>query len=121
MSRIYEGALLHHLVHLMSTGNLENVLEHHYFSNNNFNNAQYENMLTLFQPFQTRHVASEQPPRSATLYETDEVTTIAKAMQDVHLEDSLTLRSRYTANERRRQSKNPLLVRKGERRGQVQL
>lgn len=96
----------------MSTGNLENLLEQ------GFNNEQYENMLTIVQPFQTCYVASRQPPLSANLYETDEVTTVAKAMQEIHLEDSLRLRTRYTVNERRRQSKNPLLVRKQERRGQ---
>lgn len=104
--------LVHQLVRLMSAGDLENFLE------DDFNNEQYDTMLAIVQLFRTCHVTSRQPPLSTNLYEADEVMTVAKAMQDIHLEDSLTLRTRYTANERRRQSKNPLLVRKGERRGQ---
>uniref|UniRef100_A0A8P4G5D6 Uncharacterized protein n=1 Tax=Dicentrarchus labrax TaxID=13489 RepID=A0A8P4G5D6_DICLA len=135
IARLYEGTLVHHLVHCMRTRKLKHLLKYNHSSM-----KQYKTMLAVIHQFRAREAPtpSKTQERSTarqrqSLYDltvnlqqlygvsdeevATEVRSAVKALEDIHLEDLVLLRTRYKAKERNNRSKNPELARKEECRG----
>ncbi|XP_035529122.1 protein asteroid homolog 1-like [Morone saxatilis] len=135
IARLYEGTLVHHLVHRMRTRKLKHLLKY-----NRSSMKQYKTMLAAIHQFRAQEAStpSKTQERSTarqrqSLYDltvnlqqlygvndeeaATEVRSAVKALEDIHLDDLVLLRTRYKAKERNNRSKNPELARKEECRG----
>ncbi|XP_051255300.1 protein asteroid homolog 1 [Dicentrarchus labrax] len=136
IARLYEGTVVHHLVYWMRTGG-----KLKYFLKSDCSSVkQYQAMLAVVHQLPTQEVSTpseiqktaassqRQPLNDLTanlqqLYGDEdeeaatEVRSAVKALEDIHLDDFVSVRTRYKAKERNNRSKNPELARKEECRG----
>lgn len=121
MYRLYEGALVRHLVQRMTSGKLKNFLKHDVSRV-----EEYKKMLAIVRQFHCpqprRRRMGPQRPQSVNmavdlrqLYDPEEEAAAVRALKDLDLEHKLLLRSRYTAKDKR--NSNPMMLCKSERRG----
>ncbi|KAI3361013.1 hypothetical protein L3Q82_012907 [Scortum barcoo] len=143
MARLYEGTLVHHLVHRMRTGGKLKP----FLKSDPSSVRQYRAMLAVAHQFQGREASKSsetqkeptaprqkrrQPLDDLTAnlqqlflqYDDDdqeeaalEVRSLVGAQKDFHLDDLVSVRTRYRAKERNNRCNNPELARKEECRG----
>lgn len=137
-SRLYEGTLVHHLVHLMRTGGKLK----HFLKSDSSSVKRYHSMLAVIQKLHTeeasmpsetqRRATAQQRERRQPLEDLtanlqqlfllceddDEVRSVVRAQEDLHLRDVVSVKTRYRTKERHNRSNNPELSRKEECRGQ---
>ncbi|KAM9353572.1 single-strand DNA endonuclease ASTE1 [Symphorus nematophorus] len=145
IARLFEGTLVHHLVHRLGTGKLKLPLK--------FNQSgvrQYKTMLAVVRQFQAQEASTPSETQRTTaapqqqrrcrrqplddltaglrqlfvLCDNDEdeeaeieVSSALRAQEDLHLDDQLSVRTRYRSKERNNRCSNPELSRKQECRG----
>lgn len=140
ISRLYEGTLVHHLVHSMKTGKLKHLLKY----DRSFV-KQYKIMLavvhqhgarTASTPSETQETSRSPQRRRRPLDDLTaglqqlfllcddedeeaaaEVRCVVTAQEDLYLDDLLSVKTRYRAKERNNRCHNPELARKEECRG----
>ncbi|XP_076593494.1 single-strand DNA endonuclease ASTE1 [Chaetodon auriga] len=136
IAQLYEGTLVHHLVHLMRTGGKLKP----FLKSSRSSVKRYHSMLAVVHLLHTKEAPapSENHMRAPTarrerrqplddlaahlqwlfLCEADEVRSAVAAQEDVDLHDLVSVRTRYRTKERSNRCNNPDLARKQDRRGQ---
>ncbi|TMS01708.1 single-strand DNA endonuclease ASTE1 [Larimichthys crocea] len=140
IARLYEGTLVHDLVHRIRTGKLKQLLKY-----DRSRVKQYKSMLAIIHQFHSQKASTPAsdnqetvtPPRRRRLPLGDltanlqqlfllcdddeeaemEVSSGVRAQEELHLGDLVSVKTRYRAKERNNRSKNPELARKEECRG----
>ncbi|XP_067365228.1 single-strand DNA endonuclease ASTE1 isoform X2 [Channa argus] len=132
IARLYEGTLVHRLVHMMRTGG---KLKFHVKSDLSSLKL-YQTTLSIIHQFhaQETSTSTETGPQRQPLddltanlqqlfFQCDdeetvtEVKSAARAQEDLHLDQMLSVRTRYRIKERNNRCNNPEICRKEERRG----
>lgn len=123
--RLYEGALVYHLIDRMMSGKLKNFLK------NDLSRIQtYKDMLGVVRQFDCLkprrrrkfHQGNPAPVKETVvdlrkLFDQEEEAAAARALKNVDLSHRVWLKSRHTAKDKRKSSSNPVMVFKSERRG----
>ncbi|KAG8010915.1 Protein asteroid-like protein 1 [Nibea albiflora] len=137
IARLYEGTLVHDLVHQMRTGRKLK----HFLKSDRSSVRQYSAMMAVINQFHCQEASTSHnqktvtPPRRQPLEDLTanlqqlfllcedemEVSSTVSVQEDLHLEDLLSVKTRYRAKKRNNRSKNPEVARKEERRGDVVL
>ncbi|XP_070822884.1 single-strand DNA endonuclease ASTE1 [Chaetodon trifascialis] len=137
IAQLYEGTLVHHLVHLMKTGGKLKP----FLKSGRSGVARYQSMLAAIRLLHTKdapspaenHMRAPSPRRGRRwqsvddpeanlqwlfLCEDNEVGSVVKALEDLDLHELVSVKTRYRAKERSDRCNNPDLARKQDRRGQ---
>ncbi|XP_038566271.1 protein asteroid homolog 1 [Micropterus salmoides] len=127
VSQLYEGTLIHQMVHRMRTGGKLRL------KSDPSSVKLYQSMLAVVHQFHPKVASTPQRQhlddlttnlqQLFLLHEYDEetpteISSVAKVQLDLHLDDLLSIKTRYRAKERNNRCKNPELARKAECRGQ---
>ncbi|XP_039974584.1 protein asteroid homolog 1 [Xiphias gladius] len=131
IARLYEGTLIHHLVHRMRAGGRLRA----FLKSDRSALSQYRTMLSVVHqiqcrgpstPSETRRKATQRQPlddvtanlQQLFLQDEDEETSdSARAQEDLHLDDLVSVRTRYRTKERYNRCSDPQLARKADCRG----
>lgn len=125
MYRLYNGALVHHLIQRMMSGKLKN-----FFNNDVSRVDQYKKMLAVVRPFDyqqpRRRRAFHQGHQPKVkkdvvdvwrLFDQEETGAAVRTLKNVDLDHMVSLKVRHTTKDRKRSNSNPMIVCKMERRG----